>query len=260
MAEELKNTTDETITDPNNAEAQIANPDYIAPAAETAAPAKLDLEATPAEVVAVVVPVTGNEVLDGVGKLLAEKKVPNADVIVKEFAENGDVSLSHKAAIVDALGEAVGGMAINQLTAEASKIATANSEAKGKVLDYANTLFGGDDANTTWEQIQEYVKTPESGFSVEDRAVMTSMLAKGGLQAKLVIDNINSVYTSDSNTTIPADLLAGDTLATGASFSPISALDYAGEVATLVAKHGYDSSQVKSLQARRERSRQQGIA
>lgn len=259
MAEE-KNTTDETIVDPNNPEAQVANPDYVKPdeAVKPAeAPATLDLTAPATEIV---VGTTGNEVVDGVGKLLASKQLANADAIIAEFAANGDVSLESKAAIVEALGDTVGEMAINTLTTEATKIATANSEARNGVLNYANEVFGGEDANTTWNQIQEYVKTPEAGFSAEQRATMTKMLAKGGFQAKLVIDNIAQTYAGDSNITVPADLLAGDTLANGAGFTPISALDYAGEVSALVAKHGYESPQVKSLQARRERSRQQGIA
>ena len=259
MPEKL-NTTDKTIIDPNNAEAQIDNPNYKAPApvaAPAAAAAALDLAPEPTEVN---VPTTGNKTVDAVGALLSEKKVPNADKIIAEFAETGEISLSMQASLVDAMGESLALLAITQLTQEATKLQTASTESRTAVLDYANTKFNGENADTTWAQIQDFVKSPESGFSVADREAMTSMINAGGLQAQLVIDKIATVYAKDSNTTISADLLAGDSLTTGATFTPISAMDYSKELSTLMQTNAYDSPAVRTLQQRRERSRLQGIA
>ena len=258
MADKL-NTTDQQITDPSNPEAKIDNPDYKAPAAApAAAAATLDLAAdAPAEVS---IRSTGNKTIDSVGALLADKKVPSADKIIADFAETGEVSLVAQAALVDSLGEHLASMAINQLAGEATKLQEASTVARTAILDYANTTFNGEHADQTWSEIQDFVKSPESGFTVEERAAMTSMINAGGLQAQLVIDRIAAVYAKNSNTTISADLLAGDTSAAGAAFTPISALDYSAELSTLLKTNAYDSPAVQQLQQRRLRSRQNGVA
>ena len=262
MAEEL-NTIDKQITDPNNPEAQIDNPNYKAPVvAPAAAEVKLDLDAAPdtaPDTAVVSVRQTGNTTIDAVGALLADKKVANADKIIADFAETGEVSLATQAELVDSLGEHLASLAINQLTGEAKKLQDANTTARSEVLDYANTKFNGDNADTTWAQIQDFVKSPESGFSVADRAAMTSMINGGGLAAQLVIDKIAAVYAKDSNTTIPADLLAGDSLNTGATFTPVSALGYANKLSELMLTNAYDSPAVRQLQAQRVRSQNMGV-
>ena len=259
MAEEIVNTVDQQITDPSNPEVKIDNPDYVVPVvAPVAAENKLDLNTTQSDVQAVSVRKTGNATIDAVGALLADKKVADADQIIADFADTGEVSLTTQASLVESLGEHLATLAINQLTGEAKKLQDANTTARSEVLDYANKVFNGESADKTWTEIQDFVKSPESGFTAEDRDAMTSMLSAGGLSAQLVIDRVAAVYAKDSNTTIPADLLAGDTLATGATFTPISALDYASELSKLMQTQAYDSPAVQQLQARRVRSQNMG--
>ena len=259
MPEEL-NTTDQQIADPNNPEAKIDNPDYKAPApapAPAAAEQKLDLSP---ETENVTVRTTGNATNDAVGTLLADKKIASADKIIADFAETGEISITAQAELVGSLGDTLASLVIKQLSGEATKLKDASTAARSDVLDYANTKFNGENADTTWAEIQEFVKSPESGFSAADRTAMATMLNEGGLQAQLVIDKIAAVYAKDSNTTIPAELLAGDNTTSGTSFAPISALDYATELSTLLRTNAYDSPAVQTLQQRRLRSRNQGIA
>lgn len=261
MADE-KNTTDKTVVDPNNPDIKIDNPDYVAPAAPAAAPAAaaqdLDLTAAPAAE-AVLVGKTGNASIDAVGKLLAEKAVPGADDMIAEFAKNGELSISSQAKLVETLGESLAGMAINQLNAEATKIKDASTAARTEVLDYMIEAFGETDRDATWAAVKEFVASPESGFSADDKAELSKMLQKGGLAAKLAIDNIVAVHTGNPNTTVTADLLQGD-ISTVKGFDPISAKAYSEEVSILADKYGYESLEVQQLQQRRERSRNAGIA
>jgi len=258
MADE-KNTADKTIVDPTNPEAQIDNPDYVKPAeAKPAEAAKDDLNLTPASV-KVTVGKTGNDTIDAVGALLAERNIENADAIIANYAETGKVSLTDKATLVEELGEATAKMVINQLTDEATKIKSEGNAARNETLDYANKLFNGKDADQTWKEIQAFVKDPESGFSEADKTALRKMIRAGGMQARLAFDNIASAYHANSNTTSQADLLQGDTYVQG-SFEPISSKAYAKEVKTLTAEYGYESLQVQQLKARRTQSRSNGVA
>lgn len=257
MADDIK----PTIPNPENPDEQIPNPDYKAPEekqAKQAPPAeKLDLtEPPPAEVT---VGKTGNPAIDAVGDLLAERKVANADAIIAEFAKTGELSLSTQAKLVETLGDTTAGLVITQLTTEASKIKEASTKLRSETLDYMAKAFGETDPEGTWKAVQDFVKSPESGFTVEDKAELSRMLQKGGLAARLAIDNIVAVHTGNPNTTSHADLLQGDTLATR-KFEPISAKSYSEQVGALVDKYGYESLEVRQLQQRRERSRNAGIA
>lgn len=262
MADE-KNTIDKQIVDPTNADQKIDNPDYVEPVApKPAAAAEDDLNLTPdpkEEPKEIVVGKTGNDTIDAVGALLAERKVPNADKIIADYAESGEISLAATAELADSLGEATAKMVIDQLTKEASKLTQASTDARNETLEYANKLFGGEDADTTWTQIQAYVKDPESGFSDNDKTALAKMIRAGGYQAQLAFDKIAQVYNSDSNTSSSADLLQGDTHVQG-SFKSISSKAYAAELKTLVDEHGYESPQVHALQQRRLQSRNNGVA
>lgn len=260
MADENANTTDSHIVNPEDPTKAMANPDYVKPeppAEPAAAKGALSLESTePTNEIKV--GSTGNKDVDGVGQLLAKNNIANADAIIKEYSETGDVSLANKAVILEALGDSVGELALNQLATVATTVNEKSKAARNEVLNYANDKFGGNDADKTWAEIQDYVKLPESGFSAEDRTAMTKMLKAGGLQARLVIDNIANVYAQDSNTTSPADLLSGDTLVQG-NFDPITSKEYSVLVNEATTKFGYESTEVQKLQQRRERSRAQGI-
>lgn len=194
---------------------------------------------------------TGIEAFDSVGKMLAEKGVENAQEILDGFVETGEVSLAHKAAMIEALGEGVASMAFKQLEDTANAMIAEAKQESSDSLDYANKLFNGEDPQTTWGQIKEYIRTPEAGFSEADIAQMNSMLAQGGLAAKLVFDKIHAVYTADANNSVPGDLLEGDAGVSGATFKPISRLEYTDEMRKAVNAYGEDSFQVKDLNRRR---------
>lgn len=201
---------------------------------------------------------TGVEAFDAVGKMLAEKKVANAQEILDNFVETGEVSLAHKAAMIEALGEGVASMAFKQLEDTANAMIAEAKKDSNESLDYANKLFNGEDAQTTWNQIKEYIRTPEAGFSEADIDQMNSMLAQGGLAAKLVFDKIHAVYNADSNNSNPGQLLEGDAGVNGGTFEPISRLEYTSQMRKAVNEFGEESFQVKELNRRRTLTMRQG--
>lgn len=204
------------------------------------------------------IPPTGNKIIDDVGALLAEKKIPNADKVIAEFAETGELTLSAQAALVEGLGETLAALTINQLTGEANRLKSEGESKRKEILDYANNKFSGQDAELTWKQMKEFTETPDANISDEDRASMNKMLQAGGLQAKLVVDKIAEIYYADRRTTSSADLLEGDTYS-NSTFSPLSRAEYVNELRTAVQKYGEHSPQVNELNRRRELSLERGF-
>jgi len=217
------------------------------------APAELKIDADEPPL-PVEVPKTGYDEFDTVGALLAEKGLAEAPEIMDAFLETGELSLEHKAKMIEALGEGVAAMAFKQMEGTAKNIISEAKAESQKTMDYANEKFNGADGATTWKQIQEYVRTPESGFSEADRATMNDMLAQGGLAAQLVIDKVHAVYTNDSTKSQPGTLLEGDSASNGLTFEPISRADYTAAMGKAVREHGDDSPQVRELDARRMKS------
>lgn len=216
-------------------------------------PATLDLTEPAADPKPeVTVEETGYAEIDAVGNILAEKGVEEAQVILEEFLETGEVSLANKAKMIEALGEGVASMVLKQLDDTANALVNEAQKSTSESLDYANTLFNGADPKTTWKQIQDYVKTPEAGFSAEDRAQMNLMLEQGGLAAKLVFDKIHQVYTADKNVSVQGRLLEGDAASNAATFEPISRMAYSQEMGKAVSTYGEDSPQVRELNRRRQ--------
>jgi len=206
----------------------------------------------------IVVTETGFDEFDTVGKMLAEKGVATANEIMEDFLKEGEISLAHKAVMIEALGEGVANMAFKQMESTASSIIAEAKADSQKSMEYANKKFGGEDPKLTWQQMSDYVRTPEAGFSDADLAAMNTMLEAGGLQAQLVIDKVHSVYTADKNTSLPGTLLEGDAGTDGNTFEPISRIDYTAEMGKAVGKYGEDSPQVRALNRRRTLSMNAG--
>ena len=233
-------------------EAPVQTPEVIAPVVPVeAAPAPTELTVDAPQVV----DATNNKVFDDIASLLKDKNVTGINDIFKAIADNGEVSLADHAKIMEALGESLGNVVINQLTGEVAGIKDAKQAKSQVTLDYAVTKFGDDPAQgaEVWKAIQDFTRTPESGFTSEDRTAMTKMLQAGGLQAELVIDRIHSRWENSSGTTQAADLIQGSTVA-NATFTPVSKQDYSTQMRELVNTHGYDSHQAEALRQKRATS------
>lgn len=197
---------------------------------------------------------TGNTKIDSVGKLLADKGVANIDGILAE-AISGDLSIENQSIIVEALGDSVAKLALEQLSGEVAAIRETASTEKTRLMEYAAEAFGDDpkQASEVWTAIQEFAKSPESGLTSDDRAAMSRMLNAGGLQAELVIDKLNALYHKSENYTQEADLLQGDSISVG-SFDAISQQNYTEQMREVAHKYGYESPEADRLRAKRTES------
>jgi len=200
----------------------------------------------------------GNTSIDSVGKLLADKGLENAQSIMDEFSKDGTLSINTQAALVDGLGESVANLVVNQLNSAAETLTAQRTALASENAEYANKKFNGKDVETTWAQMKEFAQSEESGLTTDDRKAMNKLLAKGGLQAQLVIDKIHSIYTNLDTTSTPADLLSGDVYSTG-TFEVLTKSEYTAQMNKVVAEFGYDSPQAKELRNKREASRQRGL-
>lgn len=202
----------------------------------------------------------GNDKIDSIGQLLASRGVDNAQAIMTEFEKTGELSVSSQADLVEGLGADIAKVAIGQLQ-EASKAIQVEVKAeRTRVLSYAEKVFGTEgtqDAQLTWDQMQEFARSPESGLTTADLKAMNVMLAKGGISADLVVDKVASIYRNQPDVTTPADLLHGDSYSSGA-FEPMTKADYVSKLNEAERKFGYNSVQVDQINRRRELSISRG--
>ena len=232
------------------------NPIVVEEPKEPVVPEELNL--TPAEEkTPISVQETGNAKLDDIGKLLSEKGIESAQSIMDEYSKEGTLSVASQAVLVDKLGDSVAAMVIKNLEDIEVSFRESAKASRKEVFEYANTKFGGEDAELTWKQMQEFARGEESGLSADDITAMNSLLAKGGLSAQLVIDKLHTIYTGLDSTSTPADLLQGDVYSNSA-FKPLSKTEYVDQLREAKKKYGYESMQVKQLQTRREQSRARG--
>lgn len=199
------------------------------------------------------VPVGSDSKLNAVGTLLAEKGVKSTQAIVKSFDETGELSIAHQAELVDKLGDSLASLVVNQLTDHAAAQKNSAVARNASTMDYANKKFGGSDPAKTWAEMKDFANSPEANISAEDRAQLNNLIKAGGLSAQLAVDKIHALHNGNAAVSTPADLLNGDSYTTS-GFEPISKLDYVAELEKAVNSFGYDSNQVRQLQAKRNAS------
>lgn len=218
-----------------------------------------ELSLTSPDPVPTTVTETGNKTIDAVGKLLADKGVTDPDGIINEAIKEGELSLANQSALVDALGETMAGIVLNQLEGEIQATREIATQERGRLLEYAAEAFGDkpEDAAEVWKAMQTFARSPEAGLSESDRAAMNAMLAKGGMQAELVIDKLKSKYFASTGYTQEADLLVGESTI-NSSFEAMSKTAYTAKMREIVNAHGYDSPEAERLRAQRNESIQRG--
>ena len=256
MTEDVKTPTDEPKTPPVDDKQTPPQDPPVDPPKEPVVPDKLDLTAEPTED-AVEVVATGDKVIDQIGALLADKKVPDANNIIKEVQETGELSIAAQAALVETLGEAMASLVVSQLDTHVQAQKETATKENSRLMEYAAKRFGEEDIEGTWAGIQAFAKSPESGIPEADLKAMNAMLQAGGLQAEMVIDRIAKAYENSADFTQEADLLQGDSPSTS-GFAPLSKQDYVTAKREAVQKYGDGSRQVTELENRRSLSIKRG--
>ena len=200
---------------------------------------------------------TGNEVFDSVAAVLSAQGVNNVNEVLGELAGTGELSLATKAALLTTEGAsaAVVEMAINNASAELKRAADAKTASGARVKEQAFAMFGGENAEATWESMGTFVNS--GSFSDSERETLNELLSKEST-AVFALKEIQAKYAGSQTYTHEPTLLQGNT-ATATGFTPLSKQDYVSQVREAVQKYGQDSREVKALQQQRLTSIQRGF-
>ena len=234
----------------------------VAPVVET--PALLEEPAVVVEPVVAAVAVapptpTGNAKFDQVAELLAAKNVVGYEAILSEAAA-GEISLTNKAALVEALGADVAQLVMGQLDTEITAQRATGAAEGSRLKEYASEKFGGtkEQAEESWTVLAAFAKSEASGLDTADRTALNKMLQSGGKQGEWAINQLHDLYKKSSGFQSVPSLISGDG-PTQSSFTPLSRQDYQAQIGPAIRKFGEGSREVAALRNNRSVSKQRNF-
>ena len=254
-----------------------------APASTDTPVAEVEVEATP-----VVEPVKEVTPVEPTDTKLPEKEVDKSKLgqvtglieqsglTMKEVAEyakanNGDVDLDTMVALKEKHGDAIASLIADQIKdIHTTRTNEANARDRA-VYDQVKEAFADitsdpeQTGESMWSELATWTKEETDGkpnVSTEHRNEINTMLAQGGLAAKLAVQELTSAFKESlgSQDFQEAELLEADQAAQATGGGTITKQDYTMELRKLeAAGHVYgQSSEIKKLDARRMKSIQRG--
>lgn len=188
--------------------------------------------------------------------ILAEKgiKVEDSNTIFGEAVASGDISKIDYAALTEKLGEEKA-MTVRALVQNYSLTTMAEYKAQAAEM---HTMVGGEErfnAMTEWAKAKAAVD-PEFAKELPELRAMLDSGQKRSMKA--AVTELFSMYQNDPNTTIPAELLKGDSASGASSVEPLSRRAY-GDALRLAKRKGTINQELPSLQARRKAGVKQNL-
>ena len=250
--------------------------DVVTPSADTPteSPAEAPAgEITPTETPEVVAPVvepTGEDTtlpekevdkskLSQVTGLVEQAGLTMTEVAEYAKANDGAIDLDTMVALKEKHGDAVATLIADQIKGiHAERTSEANARDKA-VYDQVEEAFKdtADEGQTGEESWKELATWSKENVSNEHRAEINTLLAQGGLAAKLAVQELTNAFKEAHNVREfqDAELLEADTPA-GVNGGNITKQDYVMEMRKLeLAGHQYGTSaEMKKLDARRMKS------
>ena len=201
---------------------------------------------------------TGNTTFDQVGRLLAGKH-PDVGRVLSEAA-SGELSMTTKAELIQALGGEVANLAISQMEGEVQRQRQAGEASASAMKKEIAKALGApvEQAEEVWVDITNFAKSAESGMTAEDIAAVNKMLASGGIVAEMAKNDLVNRFAKSKGFTQQPNLLPGEG-GMNAGFEPLSKVDYVSQVREAINKYGERSPQVEALRNRRMLSKQRGF-
>lgn len=188
--------------------------------------------------------------------LMEEANLPveEANAIFAEAVETGDLSKIKR----DVLIEKIGKEKADVVLVLAESYYNTTFSAMRAIKEEAFSLTGGEENfNTMRDWAAEKAKT-DVDFA-KDLAEFRSMLdSKQPRAIKAAVRELFDMYKQDPDTTIPADVLAGDKTGSSAGLEPLSREDYTNEVQKAHRDGTYDQVST-ALWARRKAGMKKGI-
>lgn len=185
----------------------------------------------------------------------------NSESVIKEFVDDGELSVDSMKALVEKHGEAVASLIVDKLKGlheQSVKAATDRDQAVFKQVEEAFKGLTDQTGEKTWEELSGWAK---ENVPNAERAELNSMLQGGSLQAKLAIDYLVSTFKKSDAFSQPAELLDTDNVSADYGLKPLSRTEYLRELDVLLAKgHDYNTSpEIRQLEARRQKGMSRGI-
>lgn len=193
--------------------------------------------------------------------LVVSAGVEPRQLISEADPETGDISVAHKALLIEVHGEAIADLIENnvqKMIGDAHKVTEASDNA---VYAQLETEFEGvteQSGKDTWKELSGWVK---ENIDKDVRKEYNQMLSKGGIQAQLAVKAMVEAFKKNNDFTVKAELLEGDgQIATPSSKGFVTQREYRAQLDSLIASgHDYDSSpEIAALNRKRARSMQMG--
>ena len=230
------------------------------PTPETPAPAEVPVEApTPEKEV-------DKSKLGQVTSLVEASGLTMKEVAEYAKANDGSIDLDTMVALKEKHGDAVAALIADQIKGihtEKSSAATARDQAVYDQVEEAfkDTADEGQTGQESWKELAEWTKAETDGqpnISQEHRSEINDMLSRGGLAAKLAVQELTNAFKDAHGKSEfqDAELLEADKVVQSTVGGNITKQDYAIEMRKLEsAGHVYGtSSEMKKLDARRMKS------
>lgn len=164
-------------------------------------------------------------------------------------------------ALVEKHGEGMATLLSNQMTQLYKAGVVAANEQDQAVYDQVQEAFKGvteQDGQETWAELNTWAA---ENVSNDDRKELNAIIAKGGMGAKLAVQELVNMFQQSGSYSQEMIGLEGDNTPNSTQGGDISRKEYNIELDKLLSKgHDYETSrEVKALQARRARSAKRNI-
>jgi hypothetical protein len=191
--------------------------------------------------------------------LIKAAKIDPASMVTGADQETGEISVAHKAKLIETHGEAIADLIegnIQKIIGDTRKHGKAKDDAVFKQVELEFKGVTEQKGSETWKELAGWVK---DNMPKETRKEYNAMLTAGGLQAKLAVKEMVTAFKKDNDMTISATLVDGDD-APKVAGTFITRSEYMKQLDVLrKAGHDYDTSpEIALLNKKRERSMQNG--
>lgn len=200
-------------------------------------------------------------VVQQVENLIKETGLTPKEVRAAIEGNDGKVTPELLKALVDKNGELVGKLVADKLEGFHKEAQEKLQSQQSQVYTQVEEAFKdmtNQDGQKTWNELASWAKT---NVPNEERNEINQLLAKGGISAKLAVQELVNRFKSSDTYTQPAKLVDGDSASNSGGVVPMSKTEYTAELRKLEAKgHVYGQSQeMAKLDARRLAGMKRGI-
>lgn len=238
----------------------------VAPVVETPSEAPKDKEITKTETDATLPEKEVNKSkLAQVSSLVESAGLTMKDVAEIAKANNGDIDLETMVALKEKHGDAIASLLADQIKGIHTERTNAASQRDTEVYDQVKEAFKdiSSDPDQTGESMWKELATwSKENVSDDHRTEINTLLAQGGLAAKLAVQELTTAFKEANGTKEfqEAELLEADSTPKE-SGGTISKQDYNRELNALLSSgHSYgSSSEIAKLDQRRMKSIQRGL-